>query len=114
MSLQAYQVLGVISVAAGAVVKVADAFPTLLDPSKHSCAVNTLYFQAHEGNGSDMIYIGDITMTGSGDDTRGTVLAAREYIAFTSGTNSNSVDPRNFAVGCSSGTKKVRVSFLKQ
>ena len=114
MSLMAYQVLGVISVAAGSVVKLSDAFPTLLNPNLHSCSVNTLYFQAHEGNASDMIYVGDHSMTGADDNTRGTVLAAREYIAFTSGTNSNSVDPRNFAVGASSGTKKVRVSFLKQ
>jgi hypothetical protein len=111
--LRSYQVLGVISVAAGAVVAVKDAFPTLLDPSKGSCYVNTLYFQAHEGNASDMIYVGDMDMTGGDDDTRGTVLAAREYIAFTSGTNANCVDPRDFAVGASSGTKKVRVSVLK-
>jgi len=111
--LRSYQVLGVIAVTSGTPVLLATAFATLLDPSKGSCYVNTLYFQAHEGNGSDLIYVGDRDLVAANDDTRGTTLAAREYIAFTSGTNANCVDPRDYVVDASTGTKKVRISVLK-
>lgn len=111
--LRSYQVLGVISVTAGTVVELRTAFATKLDPSKGNCYVNTLYLQAHEGNGSDLIYVGDLDMLTGNDDTRGIALAAREYVAFTCGTTANSVDPRDFAVDASAGTKKVRVLILK-
>lgn len=111
--LNSYTVLGVIEVTAGSPVKLADAFATQLDPSKGSCYVNTLLFQAHEGNSSADIYVGDLRMVSGDDNTRGTVLATRQYIAFTSGTNANCVDPRDYKVDASTGTKKVRVSILK-
>lgn len=108
-----FKVLGVISVLSGTPVNLADFFATQLDASKGSCYVNTIFFQAHEGNASDYIYICDRDYVSGNDDLRGACLAAREYINLTSGTQSNCMDPRDFVIDCSAGTKKVRVMILK-
>lgn len=115
-ALPAYKVLGVITVTAGSPVPLLTAFPTILPPRNApgvSPLVNTIFFQAHEGNGSDYIYVGDGDMVSGDDNTRGACLAAREWINYSSGANGNCLDPRDFKVDCSAGTKKVRVQILK-
>jgi hypothetical protein len=113
MALPPYKVLGVVTITSGTPVSLAVAFAAQLNPSLNSCLVNTIYFQAHEGNSSADVYIGDSGLTPANDDTRGTVLATRQWVSFSSGANGNCLDPRDFWVDGSTGTLKVRVSTLK-
>jgi len=105
-----FKVLGVITITAGTPLNLADVFS---DQLQGSCFINTMFFQAHEGNASDYVWICDRDYVAGDDNMRGACLAAREYINLTSGTQSNCLDIRDFRVDCSAGQKKVRVMILK-
>lgn len=111
MSLQPFQVLGTISVTAGAKKSLATEFATILDQSKWSCSVNTVYFEANEANGG-ILFVGDSHSTDADPDSWSAALAAGDWRAFASGMMNN-MNPREFYVAAKAGTQKVRVSITK-